>query len=385
MTVLRIFSARVAIALFCLWAAATASVAQVNTISGLERGTVSDVVSTETGIKAGSFIVAPIPFSNPVLESGLTLGAGYLFTLPGSRPSGFGAAKMKTSNGSEGYGFGGVVNFADGRWTLGLLYGDADLNYDLPATLPVVGPFRLPLAQTAKIAVMEVGYNFSPEFSVTGSFTHLDSDITFNSTTIPPALLPDLGVAVGIVGLKFKWDDRDDTFYPTRGGVASLSLSHARDVDSLFGGQLTTSNRLYSKTILSASHYWQLGNDAVIAARSVVCGASKSAPFFDSCGVGMVDGMRGFPATDNIRNYSASIQAEYRARFGQSRFGYVLFGGYGIGGSDLGSMSDHAGGAAVGAGLRFRLSKKFGLDYALDAAMNDAGDHFLYVSLGQRF
>lgn len=379
------FSARFAFALSCLCGLATASPAQVNTISGLERGSVSDVVSTETGVKAGSFIVAPVPFSNPVLESGLTLGAGYLFTLPGSRPSGFGAAKMKSSNGSEGYGFGGVVNFAEGRWTLGLLYGDADLNYDLPASLPIVGSFRLPLKQTAKIAVFELGYNFSPAFSVTGSFTHLDSEITFNSATIPPALLPDLGVAVGILGLKFKWDDRDDTFYPTSGGVATLSLSHARDVDTLFGGRLTTNDRQYSKTILSGAQYWQLANDAVVAARGVVCGASSSAPFFDSCGVGMVDGMRGFPATDNIRNYSASVQAEYRARFGQSRFGYVLFGGYGVGGNDLRTMSDSAGGAALGAGLRFRLSRKFGLDYALDLAVNDAGDHYLYVSLGQRF
>lgn len=374
------------LALIVLWiaVATTTAIAQVSSVAGVEGKDISAAVSTESGVKAGSFIVAPIPFSNPVLESGLTLGAGYLFTIPGSRPSGFGAAKMKSSNGSEGYGFGGVVNFADGRWTLGLVYGDARLNYDLPVTLPT-GTSRLPLDQSAKVANLELGYNFSPAFSVTGSLSYLDSTIAINSTTIPPNLLPDLGVEVGILGLKFQWDTRDDTFYPTTGDLTKLSLFHARDRGMLFDGNVTTPNRLYSKAILSAAQYWSLKNDAVIAARGVVCGASASAPFFDACGVGMVDAMRGFPATDNIRDYSASIQAEYRDRLGQSRFGYVLFAGYGIGGDDLGKMSDTAGGAAIGAGLRFRLSKKFGLDYALDFAVNDEGEDYLYISLGQRF
>ncbi|WP_093032900.1 BamA/TamA family outer membrane protein [Ruegeria marina] len=372
------------LALACA-AAATAARAQVTSITGVGGSEVSDAVSTETGARAGSFIVAPIPFSNPVLESGLTLGAGYLFTVSGSRPSGFGAAKMKSGNGSEGYGAGGVVNFADGRWTLGLVYGNADLNYDLPATLPGVRSFRLPLDQSAKLAALELGYNFSPSFSVTGSLTHLDSTIAFNTATVPAALLQDTNVEVGIFGLRFQWDTRDDTFYPTTGDLTKLSLSHARDTGTLFGGKVTTQDRQYSKAILSAASYWSLENDAVIAVRGVVCGASASAPFFDACGVGAVDGMRGFPATDNIRDYSASIQAEYRDRFGQSRFGYVLFGGYGVGGNDPSNMSDSAGGAAVGTGLRFRLSRKFALDYALDFAVNDEGQQYVYVYLGQRF
>ena len=56
--------------------------------SDLALGSADQIAKANVGIKSGSLVVAPIPFSNPILGQGLTLGAGYLFTLPGSKGNG---------------------------------------------------------------------------------------------------------------------------------------------------------------------------------------------------------------------------------------------------------------------------------------------------------
>ncbi len=40
---------------------------------------------------------------------------------------------------------------------------------------------------------------------------------------------------------------------------------------------------------------------------------------------------------------------------------------------------------AVGLGLRYRVSKKFPVDFAVDGSLSDEGDSLLYISVGQRF
>ena len=126
-----------------------------------------------------------------------------------------------------------------------------------------------------------------------------------------------------------------------------------------------------------------MSNSGVVAARGVFCAAGEDAPFFDTCGLGLVDGVRGFPAFSFLGNYSASLQGEYRGHF-NDRFGYVAFVGGGGTNDDIGDVLTDIS-VAGGVGLRIRLSKKFALDYAVDYALNDEGDRYLYLSLGQKF
>ncbi|MEM1078723.1 MAG: hypothetical protein AAGI09_09375 [Pseudomonadota bacterium] len=84
------------------------------------------------GFTRGSFILAPVPFQNPVLGSGLAVGSAYLFkdTL-GADTSTLGLAYFRTENGSEGYGLGFDLNFGLTGWQTTLLLGDLTLEYDL--------------------------------------------------------------------------------------------------------------------------------------------------------------------------------------------------------------------------------------------------------------
>lgn len=342
----------------------------------------AEVAQTDVGLSFGSLVVAPIPFSSAELGNGLTLGAGYLFNLPGSKTSGVGLGYMHTDNGSTASGLGGSVNFGGGRWTVSAIAAEADVFYELP-----VGPIDLPINQSGDLYALRAGYGVTEAFTVGLGLTYLDSLIVLDSPIfdgLPEFLQPDLEISLVRLTFDLGYDTRDDTFYPTNGILGKLALTYAEEVDSAFNDRLQLDDRTYGKMVATGSIYRRVRESGVLAASATICGSSNGAPFFDGCGVGLADGLRGFGALANLESWSASLQAEYRGRFSE-RFGYVAFAGVGIGGDGLLDMSLNSGGSAVGVGLRYRLTKKFGLDYAMDYALNDKNEGTLYLSLGQKF
>jgi hypothetical protein len=350
-------------------------------------GTSSRVAESDVGFRAGDLILAPIPSNSDVLGAGATLGVGYLFTEPGAKPSGLGAGYMETSNGSTGYGVGGLVNFGGGKWTIGAGYINADLNYDLPVVLPLIGEEDISLSQSVEGTGVEIGYSVNESFDVSATFIYAESVINLDGDLIdklPNALRPDLNINLGRLTFDLQYDTRDNTFYPKMGLNASAALTFAEEIDSAFGNRFQVDDRSYIKNVFSLSGYLPSGEDGVIAAKGVFCGASEDAPFFDTCGVGFVDGARGFSALSYLSDYSASLQIEYRGRL-SNRFGYVTFASTGGGGESIQDISTDNGGYAAGLGIRYRLSKQFALDYSVDYALNSDGDGLLYLYLGQRF
>ncbi|MEY8841006.1 hypothetical protein AB9K41_18420, partial [Cribrihabitans sp. XS_ASV171] len=84
------------------------------------------------GFRNGSFVVAPIPFSNPTIGSGLAVGLGYLFQFDEtSKPSMIGIGGLRSDNGSRAAGVAGNFYFRENRWILKLLAAEADVKYDL--------------------------------------------------------------------------------------------------------------------------------------------------------------------------------------------------------------------------------------------------------------
>jgi len=369
------------IAFLCLLYAMPAQAQQVIK-NGAGIANPNTIVESEAGFRFGSVIVAPIPFSSPLIGSGLTLGAGYLFSLPGSKPSGFGVANLESSNGSTGLGGGASINFGQGKWNVFALAAQADVFYDLP----VFGDLDLPLNQDGELASFTIRRTARENLSFGVQLSYLDTDIRIDSdllSLLPPTLQPDLDITLGKVHFLVEYDSRDNTFYPTQGYLADLDLSYNKEIDSAFSDRFELASKSYLKLLASGSAYRELSNSGVVAARGVFCAAGEDAPFFDTCGLGLVDGVRGFPAFSFLGNYSASLQGEYRGHF-NDRFGYVAFVGGGGTNDDIGDVLTDIS-VAGGVGLRIRLSKKFALDYAVDYALNDEGDRYLYLSLGQKF
>ena len=84
-------------------------------------------------------------------------------------------------------------------------------------------------------------------------------------------------------------------------------------------------------------------------------------------------------------NALVSLQLAWRGRVGQSRFGYAVFAGAGRVAEDMNHIGDADTHSAAGIGLRYRVSKKFPVDFAVDAAYNDEHSFTTYIYVGQRF
>jgi len=84
----------------------------------------------------GNFVVVPIPFSNPTLDSGLVLGAAYFHSQTDAQkavqpPSVTGAGFLYSENKSWGVAAGHSAYWDEDRWRASGLVGYADLKLPL--------------------------------------------------------------------------------------------------------------------------------------------------------------------------------------------------------------------------------------------------------------
>ncbi len=330
---------------------------------------------SSVGFRNGSVVVVPIPFSNPMLGSGLTLAAGYLFTIDeGSKPSMFGIAALGSNNGSEAYGVAGNLAFDDNRWLMSALYTRANVNYDL---YTAVG--QLPIRQNGQLARIEFAYGFTPDLSLGASLRYLDTTVDLDGPdlpSIPPPFDAFTRMEIASPGVVLKWDTRDDTIYPTTGFQLKTEYVHSITLNGITGN--------YGKGSGQYTHYFSPLKNGVVVARGAVCSASSQTPFFDQCALGGADGFRGFPATQFLDFRAASLQIEYRHQL-TKRIGGVAFGGVGQTGDRFSTLSQGGTHSAYGLGVRYRVSKKFPVDFSVDWSRNDLDQDNLYIYVGQRF
>ncbi len=336
-----------------------------------------DVIPTdpesEFGFRNGSFIAVPIPFKNPTIGNGLAAGGGWLFSADEqSKTSTLGIGGFRSDNGSKGLAFGTKLKLNSNRVLFSLLAGTVDLKYDFTA-----GPLDIPLKQTADLYKLEAAYGFSSNFSAGVGLQYAKTTISTNfSGRLPLEISAARDLDVFKFGLISEWDRRDSDLYPTTGSLMRLDL---------FRGEVSgLRDRDYNKAVLRSSYFFPTrgGND-VLALSATLCKASDKAPFFDSCSIGLTDSIRGFSVTEYIGKRLISAQAEYRGRFGTSRFGYVAFAGVGsVNDTRTSAAGTHA---AAGIGLRFRVSKSFPVDFSADVTSNSDGETLYYVYVGQSF
>lgn len=341
--------------------------------------TLSKAGEAKIGFGAGSIIVAPIPLKNPALGNGLILTGGYLFKFDeGSDTSFIGAAAMKTDNGSLGVGAAANLNFGNGRWSVQSMFGKANVNYAIYG----IGDLRFPpfaLSQDGAFAKVKLSRGLTEHLFVGIDAQYLDTTIQPNGGgTISLPNLPGFGIGARqvVAGPDVTWDSRDDTIYPTTGLFGSLTIQH--------GAGLGIFDNEFNRGVMSGKAFLAVGGRGVLAVSATACSASKKAPFFNLCAVGVTDTLRGYSAGEHIDNALVSVQGEFRYRLSQ-RLGAALFAGASVVGSDLGDLGRSGSLYAGGLGLRYRLSKSYPLDFSVDATVNRDGVRYTYIYIGQAF
>ncbi|MBO9472362.1 BamA/TamA family outer membrane protein [Shimia sp. R10_1] len=323
------------------------------------------------GFREGSVVVAPIPFKNVLIGTGLVLGAGYLFqTDANSDTSIFGLAAMRSDNGSNAFGIGGSVALADNRWQVSVSAAEADVLYDL-----FVGQIPVPVRQTGKLIDGELLYGLNPDLRVGGGLRYLETTLGYGSASGGPPL-PEAELDLATLRLIAKWDTRNDTL--------SARDGHLLEADLIYGNVVSAEDRDYFKGSVAFTYHHSISERGTLAAHVVGCSVSDSAPFFSKCSLGGTDNFRGYSPAEFLNNALLSAQVEYRQDV-TNRFGVVGFIGAGNAASSFTALGEQDLKYAGGLGVRYQLSEKFNAVISADVSLNDRNEDLLYIYVGQRF
>jgi len=180
--------------------------------------------------------------------------------------------------------------------------------------------------------------------------------------------------ALGIGGSLIR-DTRDNTVFPHRGSYNQLLVNlfaNAWFGDSGFG--------LYT---LDLRQYFPVARTHVVALRALGGASSGEPPFDQYPQLGGDSLLRGYYEGRYRDRVLLAFQAEYRAPLFW-RIGAVGFAGAGQVAPDFGSLGLDRFWFSGGAGLRFLLARKEGLNMRMDFAIAEGSSGF-YLSLGEAF
>jgi hypothetical protein len=357
--------------------------------------------------RKGALIIAPYPIANPALGTGLQWVIGYVFRLNKedkvTPPSFFGTVGMITSNGSGGMIVGGNFHLKDGKYRVVAAVAKGNVNFDFYGIGKLAGDrgLFLPININGKgigaqmLLRITKGLYIGPRFQL----RQLSAQIDFKSLSLrglPDASnksLQDIVEAVPrdlfsartvAIGPHLQRDTRNDQFYPTQGTILNVGGDlFLKALGSKFDYQ-TYQARFES--------YNRLSERQVLAIGSIGCAATGDrVPIYDLCLYGAKNYVRGYSVGRFQDRRMLATQLEYRLRLPKlmgiglaERFGVVGFGGVGWVGKQFGDLAFDTLLPGAGAGLRFRLTKKYPINFRLDYGIGKLG-HTVSMGVGEAF
>lgn len=322
-------------------------------------------------LAGGGFVPIPIIITEPAVDKGFGLAAAFISASPDNprlvTRTGVGA--IKTGNGSRGIGV----------FRSGYAF-DGKLNYRL-----AVGHGKITLDAYPAFAPNGIEYTNHYDYGIIGSaLWRLDERISvgplvdfrkLRSSITIPGLPEDFAddfnhtLHTGAVGLGVHFDSRDNPMTPTRGINAYAEGKLNRD---LFG-----SDRAYEVYDAKLYGFDTLTGDLRFGAKLELDAIRGDFPSFFAPAINL----RGVQAQQYQGMTVVSYELETTWQLDR-RWALLAFGG--IGATDAGSRRIFRNSGPVvagGAGFRYRLARKLGLDAGLDFAYGPGGFVF-YLQFG---
>jgi outer membrane protein assembly factor BamA len=307
-----------------------------------------------------------------------------------SPPSAVGIGGVFTNNGSRAVAVGGRLYLKEDKYRVAVGAGTASINFDIygigeesgdrGAYVPLntdgggmIGEFLHRIRKGVYLGVRGQYRNISLSLNQES----LDSsDITSQPPDDVAAVIDQLRAHLFrhqtvSLGPRFQWDSRDSVFYPKRGFLTEFATD--------FFSQSLGSKFAYQYYKLSFNKYNKIDEHQVLAFRGMGCAAAGDhVPIYDLCLFGTSNDLRGYPGGRFQDRRMFATQAEYRLMFPVEgfwgRFGVVAFGGVGAIGqkfSDIGASDLLPSG---GGGVRFRLLKKYPINFRVDYGIGKVGN-----------
>lgn len=359
---------------------------------------------TTSSEKKGEWLFAPIPVVSPAIGSGLEWAVARLFpfnkTDKVSPASAVGVAGIFTNNGSRGVAIGGRLYMKEDRFRIAAGVASASINFDLYGIGEAAGDrgVFVPMNVDGRAGIAEFLYALRRGIyaGVRGQYRNAalslnqsrlqSSDITFEPPDqvanvidqIRNQLLHQTTVSLGP---RFEWDTRNSVYYPERG----LLMEVASDFFSTGLG----SKWSYQYYKASFNKYNSLSEHQVLAFRAMSCAAAGDyVPIYDLCLFGTSNDLRGYTGGQYQDRRMFAAQAEYRLMLPVKgflgRFGVVAFAGVGAVARKFTDVGTDDLLPAGGGGLRFRLLRRYPVNYRVDYGIGKDG-HTLSMGILEAF
>ena len=361
----------------------------------------TDSTSSE---KKGEWLLAPIPISSPAIGSGLEWAVARLFPFNKkdevSPASTVGVAGIFTNNGSKGIAFGGRLYLKEDKYRVTAGLASASINFDVYGIGTKAGSDGnfIPLNVDGRGGMGEFLFRVKKGIYVGARGQYRNATLSLNKeelesddiTSQPPEQVAKVIEQINdqllhqttvSLGPRFQWDTRDSVYYPKHGFLT--------EVASDFFSTGLGSKWSYQYYKASFNKYQKLSGNQVLAFRGMGCAAAGDrVPIYDLCLFGTGNDLRGYTGGRYQDRRMFATQAEYRLTLPfqgfLGRFGIVAFAGVGAVGKTFGDIGTGDLLPAGGGGVRFRLLKKYPVNFRVDYGQGKDG-HTLSIGVMEAF
>lgn len=322
-------------------------------------------------LAGGGFIPVPIFISEPAVEGGFGIAALFISQDPNDprNVTRRGAAALKTGNGSHGFGVFQAGKALDQRVTYRFGFGRGKVNL---TAFPQFAPDGIEYSNSYKYGLMGTArWQIAEHVSIGPiiDFRKFESKLVLPNA--PPEFAADFGrtLKTGAIGLGLHFDNRDNQLSPTAGLNAFVDAKF--DLDELGSDREFETYEVHAYTFHRLSPQWRLAAKAELDA---IRGGYPSvfAPYVDQ---------RGVEAVHYQGETVLSTEAELTWQMTR-RWSLLAFGGYGqADGGDSRIFGDSGAVFSGGAGVRYQIARKLGLNVGVDLALGPQGESF-YIQFG---
>jgi len=339
----------------------------------------------ERSTKKTSFFILPILSYAP--ETRWVVGAGGIYTfrsrpdIPGQRPSFIPFKAAYTQNKQFIFTLEPEITLQNGSTIItGLmeLKEFPDMFYGIGNDTPITGGERYTPRQVSFEISLQKRLRSSRNLFVGLFYGHdryrfqpFDPEGRLASGT----LIGSQGGTISGAGVLFKWDTRDNVFFPTQGHHIQIS---ANLQDGLLGSRYD-----YVGMKAEARAYIPVFRQHVLGIHGVVRGGSGDVPFMALPCLGGEDILRGYNGALFRDRILIAVQAEYRIPVWK-RWGMAVFAGLGEVAARLSHLQLSRLKYSIGLGIRFRISPAEGTNLRLDFGFGQACSG-TYITAGEAF
>ena len=346
-----------------------------SSLNSLEEESNNGIINTKIlKDNNSSFLVAPIPFSNPTLGTGLNLVGLYMHAKRDKASLSPTTAVVGLYSSNESW-MSGVFHedyWGKGkhRMKAGLAVSELNLKYyGIGYLNDNDNPIDYAMSMSPIIARYQRQLPYLDNFYFGGQYIALIGKI---KTDNPTDTLPSEGSFVAsALGLVATYDTRDNVYFPTYGWYSETIFNHySKKIGSDFDTDLF-------KTFITS--YLPHLEGSTLATKFEYKHNSSIQPFFLLPSISL----RGFDRTRYLDKTVMQIQTEERYRF-SSRFTGVAFVGAGAYGKNVKSYNSDSIVFSYGAGLRYQVLKDKKINISFDTAFSES-DSAIYLRLGEAF